>query len=245
METREILKYVDMASRRKWWIIITFLIALLGGLAYTLVTPKIYQAQTLILVQPQKVPEDYVREIVSSEISNRLRTITQQVTSRTNLEKIIREYDLYSDEKYNRLTLDQKVELFRKNIEILTSKGGRRDTETSSFSISFEGRDPRKVMAVTNTLASNFISENLKIRESQAIGTSTFLSDELKSAERRLAEKEAELRKYREKYMGGLPEQLDTNLRILERLQEQLDQAKQQENTDQGNVFFSFRQCFR
>jgi protein tyrosine kinase modulator len=36
--------------------------------------------------------------------------------------------------------------------------------------------------------------------------------------------KEEKLKIYREKFMGGLPEQLETNLRILERLQGQVDQ---------------------
>jgi polysaccharide chain length determinant protein (PEP-CTERM system associated) len=79
-------------------------------------------------------------------------------------------------------------------------------------------------MQVTNTLASNFISENLKVRETQALGTSSFLTDEVSGLEKRLKDKEDELKSYREKYMGGLPTQLDTNLRILERLQTQLDQ---------------------
>ncbi|RLC31789.1 MAG: protein GumC [Deltaproteobacteria bacterium] len=223
MDVTDITQYLDMAQRRKWWIIIPFLLTLLAGLAYALMAPKVYRAETLILVQSPKVPQDYVRSIISTSAEDRLRTITQQVTSRTNLEKIIREYGLYSEAENKTLTLDQKVALFRKNIDIQTTRGRREGP--SSFSISFSGKDPKKVMQVTNTLASNFISENLRIRESQAIGTSTFLSDELKSAERRLAEKEADLRRYREKYMGGLPEQLDTNLRILERLQEQLDQA--------------------
>jgi len=42
--------------------------------------------------------------------------------------------------------------------------------------------------------------------------------------EKRLMDEEEQLKLYREKFMGGLPEQLDTNLRILERLQAQLDQ---------------------
>ena len=79
-------------------------------------------------------------------------------------------------------------------------------------------------MQVTNALASNFILENLKIRESQALGTSSFLADEVEAVEKRLKEKEEALKAYREKYMGGLPEQLETNLRLLERLQAQLDQ---------------------
>ena len=46
-------------------------------------------------------------------------------------------------------------------------------------------------MLVTNALASNFISENLKIRESQALGTSSFLSDELESVKNKLIRKKS------------------------------------------------------
>lgn len=219
----EITYYLDMARRRKWWIIIPFLLTFLGGMAYALIAPKVFEAQTLILVQPQKVPEDYVRAIVSTSVEDRLKTITQQVTSRTNLEKIIEEYNLYDEQNLNS-NMDLLIAGIRKRISIDVSRGGRRGDEASAFAISFRGRDPNKVMQVTNALASNFIEENLKIRESQAIGTSSFLSDELASVELRLKKKEAELKQYRERYMGGLPEQLQTNLSILERLQNQLEQ---------------------
>lgn len=221
MEALDITKYLDMALRRKWWVIIPFLLTVLAGLTYDLITPKIYEAETLILVQPQKVPSNFVQAIVSSDLEDRLRTITQQVTSRTNLERIIKEYQLYRKPSKNNMVLEAKVELFRKNIEIDVSKGARGGT---AFTISFRGIDPKKVMQVTNALASNFISENLKIRESQALGTSSFLADELDSLRKRLAEKEARLKEYRQKYMGAMPEHLQTNLRILERLQGDLEQ---------------------
>ena len=54
MDTNEITKYLDIAQRRKYWIIIPFLATILGGLTYTLIAPKVYEAQTLILVA---VPE--------------------------------------------------------------------------------------------------------------------------------------------------------------------------------------------
>ena len=93
MESFDIAKYIEIALRRKYWIIIPFLASLLGGLTYFLITPKVYRAETLILVQPQRVPEDYVRSIVSVSVEDRLRTIDQQVRSRTNLERIIEEFD--------------------------------------------------------------------------------------------------------------------------------------------------------
>jgi polysaccharide chain length determinant protein (PEP-CTERM system associated) len=218
----EIQKYLDIAKRRKYWIIIPFLVTILGGLGYFLRTPKVYEAETLILVQPQRVPEEYVRPIVETSVEDRLRTISQQVTSRTNLEKIIKEHGLRKE--YDKdLSIDRIVSAVRDNIRI-DVKGGERGVETSTFSIAFQGKDPQTVMRVTNDLASNFILENLKIREEQALGTSVFLNDELESVRKSLLKKEEELKEYRERYMGGLPEQLQTNLSILERLQGQLEQ---------------------
>lgn len=218
MDNFDLTKYIDMALRRKWWIILPFLVTILAGLAFALVAPKVYEAETLILVQPQRVPQNYVRSIVSTDIEERLRTISQQVTSRTNLESIVNSYHLYSGKE---MLLDQKVELLRKKTNIQVVRGGRGG---DAFRISFTYGDPKIVMEVTNALASNFISQNLKIRESQALGTSDFLADEVETARKRLAEKEENLKKYREKYMGGLPEQLQTNLSVLTRLQGQLDQ---------------------
>ena len=63
------------------------------------------------------------------------------------------------------------------------------------------------------------------LREAQAVGTSDFLEDELTVMKKRLEEVEAQLKNYRESYMGELPEQLDSNLRILERLQEHLSES--------------------
>jgi polysaccharide chain length determinant protein (PEP-CTERM system associated) len=226
METLDLTKYKEIALRRLYWIIIPFMLTLLAGQYYILKTPRIYEASTLILVQAQKVPENYVQSIVSSEIDDRLRTITEQVTSRTNLEQIIQEYQLYTSPSEKDILLEEKVALLRKNlvINVASQSQSRTGSGANAFTIAFQGSDPQKVAQVTNALASNFISENLKIRESQALGTSDFLKDELESIRKQLMAKEEELKSYKEKYMGGLPEQLDTNLRILERLQGELEQ---------------------
>jgi polysaccharide chain length determinant protein (PEP-CTERM system associated) len=222
MDSFDIQKYLDIALRRKYWIIIPFLLTLLGTMAYVLVAPKVYEAETLILVQAQKVPEEFVRSIVTTGVEDRVRTISQQITSRTNLEGIIKEFGLLR-EYINRSTIDDMVLVLRKSIRV-NVKGGDRTKEPSIFTITFQGNDPETVMKVTNALAFNFIGENLRIREDQALGTSMFLTDELESVQKRLTKKENELKNYREHYMGGLPEQLTTNLKILERLQGQINQ---------------------
>jgi polysaccharide chain length determinant protein (PEP-CTERM system associated) len=222
MQEQDVQKNLDIAKRRKYWIIIPFLVTILGGLAYVRTVPKIYEAKTVILVQEQSVPKDVVRPIVAEDIDARLRTITQQLTSRTNLEMIIRDYRLSKDNGPS-LDIDGLVEAMRKRITIELSQGAQ-GKGISSFTIAYRGENPRKVMEVTNGLASNFILQNLDIRESQVMGTSSFLADELDSTRKRLASKEEELKAYREKYMGGLPDQLNANLAMLDRLQSRQDQ---------------------
>jgi len=219
----DIQKILGMAKRRVYSIILPFLIVLLGGMAFVLRADRVYQAETLILVEPQKVPESLVQPIVQQEIEDQLRTITQQVTSRTNLESIIQEYGLYAGTD---LRLESKVRQCRESIGVDVGNTGSRGRSTSSvtFGISFRHTNPETARDVTNALASKFISENLRTRESQALGTSDFLSDEVESVRRRLEKKEEALKEFRMQNMGAMPDQLDTNLSMLERMQSQLEQ---------------------
>ncbi len=122
MDYFEISMYLDIARRRKYWIIIPFLAVLLGGMVYLLIVPKLYEAKTLILVQTQSVPKDYVRSVVAEGMEERLTTITEQVTSRTNLEAIIREYGL-ADGIDESMDLDRLVQEVRKRITISIGTG--------------------------------------------------------------------------------------------------------------------------
>ena len=206
--------YLEIAMRRKWPIVLSFVMIVGLSAVYCLLSPNIYRAETLILVQPQKVPESYIKSTVTSPINERLRTISQQIMSRTMLEKIINELDLYKEER-NSLTMEEVVGKMRKDID-LKVKG--RD----SFQLFFEGKAPGVVAMVVNRLASLFIEENLKVREQHAEGTTEFLEMELERIRNDLESKEEAIRNFKDEHMGELPGQLDANLRVLDRLQLQL-----------------------
>jgi len=215
--------YLAIGLRRKWYILIPLVVCALGSFGVYKYLPKVYTATTLILVQPQAVPESYVRSTITDSVANRLNTISQEILSRTRLEKVIQEFNMYADLR-NKIPLEEIIEVMRKAIEIKVQepRRDRRDPTTNSFSISFEGEEPKTVMMVTNKLASLFIEENLKVRESQAEGTSEFLSKELLGIDEQLKRKEQDIRGFKERNMGQLPQQLDANLRILERLGQQV-----------------------
>jgi len=216
----DIQSYFKMGQRRKWYIIIPFTLAIIISFGVYKYLPKVYRATAVILIQSPRVPESYVRSTLTESVAERLNTISQEIISGSSLERVIKEFNLYSD-LLNKFHMEAIVDMMRKKIEVKVPRQTQRQNPVS-FSISFEGTEPETVMKVTNKLASMVIEEDLKSRELQAGGTVEFISKELQTAESNMEKGEAAVRRLREKYMGELPEQLGVNLRILERLQEQL-----------------------
>lgn len=216
---------IDLVIRRRWIIMLPLSLALLVGIYLAVVLPRVYEARTLILVEGQRVPQNYVQSIVTTDTAERINTISQQITSRTNLEKIIQDFNLFTEPGEQDLFMEDKVANLRKNISVDVIRDNRRETE--AFTITYKGKHPEKVMQVANGLATYFINENLKVRESQAIGTSEFLDSELEAMRLKLEQVEENIKNYRKENMGELPEQLETNLQILGRYQEDLATRQQ------------------
>lgn len=131
-------KLIEIIERRRWYIIIPFCLFMIAGIYLTFKLPRVYSSETLILVEPQRVPANYVKPIVSGDEASRISTISQQIMSRSNLEKIIDEFQLYSDEEQKHLFIEDKIEYMRNRISVkLIRKRG-----SEAFSISFKGKDP-------------------------------------------------------------------------------------------------------
>jgi polysaccharide chain length determinant protein (PEP-CTERM system associated) len=208
----------EAAKRRFWYIVLPFFFISLATTLYCIMIPEVYKGETIILVEPQKVPSDYVSSTVSTDVADRLRTIEEQVKSRTKLEKIIIEHNLYPNIRAER-TMTDAIEVFRDNIEIHVRGGA----DSRALQISYLNSDPVKARDITNAIAGMFMSDNLKLRETQAVGTTRFLDRELKRMEEVLVEKEMSLREFKERYMNLLPEHMEQSYRMMEHLQQALD----------------------
>jgi succinoglycan biosynthesis transport protein ExoP len=104
-----------------------------------------------------------------------------------------------------------------------TQRGKWGEILISSFEISYEGQDPTKVMHVTNAIANLVIEDNIKQRENQAAGTLNFLEREIERTKEQLRLKEKQIRQFKEKHRGRLPEQMANNRRMLEQLENRLN----------------------
>jgi polysaccharide chain length determinant protein (PEP-CTERM system associated) len=217
---------LQVASRRKWLILIPAVMIALIASAVIYYLPNVYRSEMLILVVPQRVPESYVRSTVTARIEDRLQAISQQILSRTKLEQIITDFNLYSDERADGELMEDIVEQMRMyDVGIGVVKG-------DAFRLSFQADDPRVAMRVTERLGSLFIDESYRDREVLAQSTSEFLGTQLDEARRQLVLNENKLQEYQRTFNGELPSQLSANLQGLHNTEIALQQLGEALNRD-------------
>ena len=186
--------------------------------------PDRYRSSTLIQMIPQQVPESYVRPTVKTRIEDRLRSLNQQIVSRTRLEPVIREFNLYPKEVKAGL-MEDVVEQMRRDLTVEPARG-------DAFRISYESTDPRVAMKVTERIASMYIDANLRDREVLADGTNQFIESQLMTAKAQLIEDEKKLEEYKKRYAGQLPSQVTANLQVLQNVQLQVQSLGESINRD-------------
>src|SRR5262249_15484740 len=142
-------------------------------------------------------------------------TINQEILSRGRLEELVRRYDLYPGMRKkgsNEDAVDQMRKDIQREIKATEAAGGR--PATVAFTLSYRGRDPQKVAAVTNALAQLYVEENATTRKRQATGTAEFLRSQVAEMKAKLDEQERRL--------GAQPRTIETDVSGLERLNPRL-----------------------
>jgi polysaccharide chain length determinant protein (PEP-CTERM system associated) len=216
---------LQIVRRRIWLLLVPFAIVSAATAVVAKLLPDRYRSETLLLVEPQRVPENYVRATVTTTIERRLHSITQQILSRTRLERLIEEFNLYAEDRRTGI-MEDVIEDMRRDIDIRPVRG-------DVFRVSYTGSDPRTVMRVTERLASSVIEENLVDREVLAEGTNQFLEAQVEDARRRLMEHEQKLEQYKRRFSGELPSQVDSNLQAISHTQMQIQTLIESVNRDQ------------
>jgi polysaccharide chain length determinant protein (PEP-CTERM system associated) len=208
---------LDFVRKRKWWIILPcFLIGPLGSvIIYKL--PSIFDSSTVVLVEPQKLDPNFVRNPVSVNIKDRLNQIRNKILSSTNLDLIVKKFRLYEGQRI-RLTDQAKVDLLRRRIEIYVDHpGGYDQSQVSYFSISYEDKSPEMAQAVAAEVAAQFLSEEERQSKERIAKTSGFIDNQLEENLAVLEAKKKELSQARLQGVVNMPfdaatyaKQLDT-----------------------------------
>jgi polysaccharide chain length determinant protein (PEP-CTERM system associated) len=220
--------YISMLRRR--WILIATLALIGGPLAYGVsrFLPNKFKSQTLVLIEQPTVSAKIVESLDSQDINQRLSSMQQQILSRSRLEPIIRQFNLYPQD-VNRKSMDELVLRLQKAIEVtpILPMAETRAQQLPGFYVAVTMDNARNAQEVCTAVTSMFIEQSIRLRQEHSETTTKFLAQELASAKSSLDDQDAKLAAFKSRYSGELPEDEPTNLNLLTGLTSQLDASTQ------------------
>jgi polysaccharide chain length determinant protein (PEP-CTERM system associated) len=210
---------------RKWLVVVPVVVTSVATAVLVRKLPATYRSESLIQVVPQRIPENYVKSTVTTRIEDRLGAIQQVVLSRSKLESVIRDFNLYPVERQNNAMEDVVARMRTKDINVKVERG-------DAFRVSYIAGDAQTAKMVAERLATLFIDENIREREALANQTNQFLEAQLEDAKRRLVEHEKKLEAYQRLHAGELPTQVQVNLQAIQNAQMQVQTLSESLNRD-------------
>jgi len=239
-ETRELTvdDYLAMLRRRLKVILIPALIAPLAGFVVSYGFSPKYTSQSTVLVEGQKVPENYVTPVITSDFTQRVQTLSQEVVSPTRLRPVIQSLALVKPEEEGKLMgeIQQNMQvepvITTMSAAVATSPTAKKKPSASNepvpgFNVKYSDSNAVRAQRICNAMTSLIVDENLRERAGIADDTTKFLGRQLEDAKRALDEQDAKLAAFKKQYMGQLPSDVDNNMRMLMSLNSQLDATTQ------------------
>jgi succinoglycan biosynthesis transport protein ExoP len=190
------------------------------GAAVVMTRPSMYEASSVVRVEPQRPGEEMVQRTVSELIEQRLLTVRQELMARPVLQKAIEEMNLYPDIVSDK-GMETAVNKMRKDL-IIRVEG------ENAFELTYASRDPQVAAQVANRLPALFAEETLKLRQAQASRATELFKGEMDSLAKSVTTWERRIAQFKVDHVGELPEQLEMNMRGLERVSH-LMQTKSEE----------------
>src|ERR1039457_1024913 len=101
--------------KRKIRITVAWILFALCAAAVVHSLPTVYLAETVVLIDSQKIPEKFVSATVGDDLEERIASIRQMLLSGAELKKVIEEFGLYREERKTHFE-EEILEMMRKDI---------------------------------------------------------------------------------------------------------------------------------
>jgi uncharacterized protein involved in exopolysaccharide biosynthesis len=241
--TKTLADYFDLVKRRKYYIIVIWLLVSLTSVIVAYNLPKIYRSTATMLIEAP-IPTKLFESTVSQYAEEQIQSIYQRVMTTDNVLSIINSNDFYNDIK-NDYTEYELADLFKKNTEVKLATSALSPQTNSgmaeiAFNISFTDTVPAKAQEVAAKLAALFIAQNDKARTQRAIKATDFLMEESDKLNQELQEIDRKIAAYKEQNNFTLPEQVQGNLAAIDRMETELrDTDSQIRSTKERNIFLA------
>lgn len=197
-QTLRLREYYYMAVRHKVSFGAAVLAAAIISLVFTFTLPKIYRAETVLLVEDEQILNPLISGLaISPSVAARMRTLREELLSWARLTLLVEKLKLGEKAK-NPLEFERLMKSIREHINI-------RLRDQDVITISYEGVQPKKAQEIVQTLADIIIEGNLTSADLEANSAIRFIKEQLESYRVNLEKSEEKLREFREVYSSTLP----------------------------------------
>jgi polysaccharide biosynthesis transport protein len=196
--------------RRKTLIlaIVAGVFAVGAGIVATL--PNVYQSTVVVRVDAHRMGEEMVQRTVSELVEQRITTVRQEMLSRPVLQRAIEDLGLYSD-LVKKKGIEVAVERMRKDLDVKVEG-------ENAFEITYRSNDALTAQKVTARLPQIYADEAVKTRTGQAKRATALFTTEVEALKKATSDWERKIAQFKVDHIGELPEQMEMNMRALERI---------------------------
>ncbi|MDN5941395.1 MAG: hypothetical protein L0H94_05895, partial [Nitrospira sp.] len=162
-------------------------------------------------------PETPGREKPGDALMARIEAMREVLYKRELLTKVAEEFHLYNYDKQT--TTPDKDDSVASRLRGLVQIDPK---DAPLLKVSFADGNPDLARAVTARLADLFVEENTRVRKVITQSSAEFLQHELDTLKVQLEGKEKALAQFKQSHLGQLPEQMDSNVRAIDRLESEV-----------------------
>ncbi len=229
----KVLTTVRGMWRFRWWTLVTAWILFLSGSVVILMMPDVYKSSAKIFIDTQSVLKPLLKGLaVDTDMQNKVYMLTRVVSSRPNLEKVIRETDLDLQANTPRELENLIIGVqSRVKVSVLNQK------KKNLYAITYSDKDPNIAYKVVQTLLDSLVEETLGSSRADTMTAQKFLKQQLDEYEKRLVEAEQKLAEFKKNNVGLMPSEggsyykrLQADIDLLQQKQFQLRQASNRRN---------------
>jgi polysaccharide biosynthesis transport protein len=231
------LDYLSVLRRRKWWFIVPLILCIAAGAGLALLLPREYLSRAEIGIADPTLSPELLRGVQSVDGRERQRAISQQLLSRTVLERVVREERLSPNRPVEDTAASLRARV-EKNIVVPQPIGraGAGKDGFESFLLGYVDESPERAQRIANRLALVFVEENSKTKTQRAENTSEVLAQQLRTSQENLNRLQEQLRLKKQANLGRLPEQMNANIQTVNGLRSQYEALSLQLRGEQDRL---------
>lgn len=224
-----IKEYLDIAFRRRWWIVVPAVVGVLFSLAIFFKVEKKYKAETRVQSRDQSISRGLLTPIVESNPIDSVTQIAAEITSEKYMQQLEERVRLVGTPGGPR-DLSELAKMMQANADVEPNARQR------YFTLSVTWNDPRLAATIANELANIYIQANQEIRQTLANTTLEQLRSNREKAELALNDIRAQVQRYRGEHKFQLTDQQQTNYQLLDNKKREIDSLDTQIRQNNGEI---------